>query len=380
DDRAAPGALPLVQGGQHPGDAVARREDVGDRQADLARRARRPRHAHDARLALHDRVVAGAAALRPVVPEPGDRQDDEAGVQLVQPPDREAEPVEDARPEVLHEHVGVPDQPLQGVPAVAGLQVEGDRLLVPVDRQVVGADALPPGERRAPAAGLVPAGLLDLDHPRAEVGERHRGLRARHDAAEVDDHDAFERSGQGRPPSGGGHLEVCRPRARRATDQRLRTVSRPTRDSFSGLCTKYRPVMSPSSTRTATTPLSSAPSRSTSPGRPLSWTGTIETRSPTCSQPATSRRATLRAPTTGRGTAFRTPPPSLRRTTSGARTSSRPCRSPVSTARWNALRAARVCAGETASRGRRAATCERARCAIWRTAARFLPTASAISP
>ena len=30
-------------------------------------------------------------------------------------------------------------------------------------------------------------------------------------------------------------------------------------------------------------------------------------------------------------------------------------------------------------RGRRAATCVRARCAIWRTAARFLPTASAIS-
>ena len=59
--------------------------------------------------------------------------------------------------------------------------------------------------------------------------------------------------------------------------------------------------------------------------------------------------------------------------------SSRLCRSPVSTARWNASSAARVSAGETTPRGRRAATCARARWAIWRTAAGLLSTASAIS-
>ena len=53
--------------------------------------------------------------------------------------------------------------------------------------------------------------------------------------------------------------------------------------------------------------------------------------------PLASSRATLSAPTIGRRTACLTPPPSPRNTTSGARMSSRPCRSPVSTARRNAV-------------------------------------------
>ena len=81
------------------------------------------------------------------------------------------------------------------------------------------------------------------------------------------------------------------------------------------------------------------------------------------------KRTTFSAPTIGRSAACLTPPPSLTRTTSGASTSSRPCRSPVSSARWNDSSAARVSLGETTSRGRRASTCRRARCAIWRTAA-----------
>ncbi len=43
------------------------------------------------------------------------------------------------------------------------------------------------------------------------------------------------------------------------------------------------------------------------------------------------------------------------------------------------MSAPRVSAGETTPRGLRAATCARARCAIWRTAAGLLPTASVIS-
>jgi hypothetical protein len=52
--------------------------------------------------------------------------------------------------------------------------------------------------------------------------------------------------------------------------------------------------------------------------------------------------------------------------------SSRCCRSPVSTARWSASSAARVWAGETTPRGRPAATCARARWAIWRGRGRAL--------
>ena len=71
-------------------------------------------------------------------------------------------------------------------------------------------------------------------------------------------------------------------------------------------------------------------------------------------------------------TACSIPPPSPRKTTSGARMSTSCCRSPVSAARWNAASASRVSARETIPRGRRAATCARARCAIWRTAAGLL--------
>ena len=52
---------------------------------------------HQPRLALGDLVVAGAPALRAVVAEAGDRQDDQARVELVQPLDGEAEAVEHAR-------------------------------------------------------------------------------------------------------------------------------------------------------------------------------------------------------------------------------------------------------------------------------------------
>ena len=65
---------------------------------------------HEAALALGDLVVAGAPALGPVVAEPADREHDQAGVELVQPLDAEAQPVEHAGAEVLEQHVGVGDQ------------------------------------------------------------------------------------------------------------------------------------------------------------------------------------------------------------------------------------------------------------------------------
>ena len=86
-----------------------------------------------------------------------------------------------------------------------------------------------------------------------------------------------------------------------------------------------------------------------------------------------SRLATFFAPTTGLTTAWTTPPPSATSTTSGASTSISPCRSPSVTAARN--RSTTSCCSRrlTSIRGRRAATCSRARCPIWRTAAADLP-------
>ena len=94
--------------------------------------------------------------------------------------DAEAEPVEDRGSKVLQDDVGVPHQPLERGPAVVGLEVEGDGLLVPVARQVVRRNGRVrrPHERRSPATRVVAAGGgLDLDDTSAEVAEHHPGVR-----------------------------------------------------------------------------------------------------------------------------------------------------------------------------------------------------------
>ena len=148
-------------------------------------------------LALRDLVVAGPAALGAVVPEAGDRQHHQPRVALQQRLDAEAEPLEHAGAEVLHEHVGPVDQPQQhvAVAAVGVLEVERDRLLVAVGRQEVRRLARLAHERRPPAAGVVAvAGRLDLDHPGAEVAEHLGRVRSGQGAGQVDDDGACERS------------------------------------------------------------------------------------------------------------------------------------------------------------------------------------------
>jgi hypothetical protein len=130
------------------------------------------------------------------VAEPGDRQHDQPRVELVQPRDREAEAVEHAGPEVLHQHVGPLDQPCQHVLVLVGLEVEDDRLLVAVGRHEVRRLAVVAlaEERRPPPAAVVAGGRLDLDDARAQVAEHHRGVRSRERAGEVEHEQVGERS------------------------------------------------------------------------------------------------------------------------------------------------------------------------------------------
>ena len=122
-----------MEGGDDAVGAVHPGEQVTDRHADPLRAVGvGAGHRHEPGLALRDLVVAGAPTLGAVVAEAADREDDEARVELVQPLDGEAEPVEHPRAEVLDEDVGALDQPGEDVAAVVGLEVEGDRLLVAV--------------------------------------------------------------------------------------------------------------------------------------------------------------------------------------------------------------------------------------------------------
>jgi hypothetical protein len=191
----------LVERGDDPVGAVHAGQEVTDRHTDTLRVVGvRPGQRHQAALALGDLVVAGAAALGPVVAEAADGEQHEAGVELVQPLDTEPQPVEHPGPEVLEQHVGMGHEAAEGLPPVGGLQVEGHRLLVAVAGQEVRRHRVVrgPDERRPPAAGLVPTvGGLDLDDPGPHVGEHHPAVRPGQGTGQVDDDDVVQWSAHG---------------------------------------------------------------------------------------------------------------------------------------------------------------------------------------
>ena len=195
-DAAPPGALPLVQRGDHAVGAVHPGEQIGDRRANAGGLVGIcPGQAHQSGLTLGDLVVSGATALRPVVPKPSDGQHHQPGVELVQPVGGKAQPVKDPGAEVLHQHIGGPDQPRQRLPAIVALQIQREGFLVAVAGQKVGR--LPivgrSHERRAPAACVITgAGHLDFDDSGTEVAEHHGGVGAGQPAGEIDDDNAVQ--------------------------------------------------------------------------------------------------------------------------------------------------------------------------------------------
>ena len=104
----------------------------------------------------------------------------------------EAELRQRARPEVLDEHVGLRDQPLEQRAVPPGCLKSS--VTLSLLRLMLRKYALSPFEkRRAPGARVVAfAGLLDLDDARAHVGEQHRAVRARQHARQVEHGDPVE--------------------------------------------------------------------------------------------------------------------------------------------------------------------------------------------
>ena len=219
-------------GAVHPGQQVA------DRDADLRRLVRRGTgQRHQPGLALRDLVVARAAALGPVVAEAGDREHHQPRVDLVQPLDREAEPVEHAGPEVLHQHVGAGHQPGQELPALLGLEVGGHRLLVAVrDRKYVdtGSSSGPTNGGPQDRESSPPSGVSTLitRAPRSPSIIAACGPGER--AGQVDDDQVGEhpeRAGRASATSASGRrTPAARPGPRRCSrPARRRTTSGPAR-------------------------------------------------------------------------------------------------------------------------------------------------------
>jgi hypothetical protein len=183
-----------------PAGALAREEGEHDAQRPVHARPRIVGHdiEGDSRLAvgLSDEgedarqgevvhVVRGIVSVGAVLPEARERAVDDPGIQGANGLVVGAEPLHHARPEALHEHVGLSGEPLEDGLALGGLEVEGERALVPVDVGEGGTAPAVGGFRRL-------GGRLDLEDLRAHVREHHAGqLRGRH-TRELEHLDAVE--------------------------------------------------------------------------------------------------------------------------------------------------------------------------------------------
>ena len=188
DPLALPGAIAVRKGCQQRDGRVHAGHQVGDRDAGFLRAAAGKvvalaGDAHEPGHALDDEVIAGAICVRPVLAEAGDRRIDEARIDrsdagVVEPVFRKA-----ADLEVLDERIGVAGERQHEVATLGLREVDRDRPLAAIARQVIrGFPRVPAGgvlEKRRPPRSRVVAGdrFLDLDHRRAEVGEQLRAPR-----------------------------------------------------------------------------------------------------------------------------------------------------------------------------------------------------------
>ncbi len=147
-------------------------------------------------------IVAGAMRVRPGLAVAADRAHDDLRVLRRQRRVAEAELVHHAGTKALDDDVGALDHRQQRVALRRHLEIERERALAAVDREVAcGHAAL---ARRKRAQVIADARILDLDDVRAHVGEDHRQVRTGKQAREVEDLRAAQRVGE--RPAALGHL------------------------------------------------------------------------------------------------------------------------------------------------------------------------------
>jgi len=181
---AFPGPLADEERGEDGLGGERRGVVVGDRDAQILRRAAEALQRHGATHRLEQGIEPRAIGIGPRRSERGHRRIDEPWVQRVEPLVTDAEAVGHTGPHVLHEHVGAFGELLNDLAPCQRLEVDGDRAFA----------AVPAVEAGQLAEGVTGQGL-DLRHAGAHVGQHHAGVGAGDVAGEVDDGDAVERAG-----------------------------------------------------------------------------------------------------------------------------------------------------------------------------------------
>jgi hypothetical protein len=162
-------------------------------------------HRHQAAFGLHQQVIRIGLDHRPVLAVAADVAGDQPRVALAQSHSTQAQPRRGARRQVLQEDVGAHQHALDQRHLVGVLEVERDRLLAAVDPHPVRRFAV---HRAVVAAGEVAFGALDLDHPRAGVGQPAAAVRRDLRLFECDDEHAAQRTGRQRRVRAAGQAGI----------------------------------------------------------------------------------------------------------------------------------------------------------------------------
>ena len=195
DQPSAPCSVAFVQRRQDRDRAIDPAHQITERNAQLGRHvARLAIHAERTRHRLQHDVEARPVAQRSGHPETRNRAVDQPGIDCRKRVPAQPQPVHHAGAIILDHHVGLGRQVLDQRDPLGGLEIDHHALLGAVDCQEIVALAI--ADRRKPSR-FVAGRRLDLDHFRAEVGQRQRRCRPCQHARKIEHAHARERTGPG---------------------------------------------------------------------------------------------------------------------------------------------------------------------------------------
>ena len=192
DDDAAAGACALMKRREHAHGCPHAGAEVQHGRAEARRRILVSAvHAEKSREGLHHRLVPRTEPTGAAPSECPQGAEHQPRIELEERVRTQPQLLDDARSEILHEHVRLGQIALEPRDGLRIFQVEDDGALVHIDGVEGGATA--ESERRAPAARFVTLRPLDLHDIRAHVGQDLAGERTGQSLGDLDDLDAFER-------------------------------------------------------------------------------------------------------------------------------------------------------------------------------------------